>query len=78
MSENLTFYKPTEEQLAKFRRINRTPEWINDMACIECGDCSKCLAAVHQHLISTTKHTCTYGITEEKFRILMSDADCEY
>ena len=78
MSENLRFYEPTEAQLAKFYRINKTPEWVNDMACIECGDCSECHAAIHQHLISTTKHTCTYGISEEKFRLAMSDADCEY
>lgn len=78
MSENLTLYEPTEEQLEKFYRINKTPEWINHMACVECNDCSKCHAAIHKHLLSTTKHICTYGITEDKFRTMMADADCEY
>ena len=77
-NENLTFYEPTEEQLAKFYRINETPEWMYNIACTNCDDCSQCHAAIHKHLLSTTKHTCTYGISEEKFRILMSDADCEY
>jgi len=78
INENLTFYEPTKEQLAKFRRINETPEWMHDAACANCNDCSICHAAIHQYLLSTTKHTCTYGISEEKFRLLMSNADCDY
>ena len=77
-NENLTFYEPTKEQLSKFRRINETPEWMHNIACTSCNDCSQCHAAIHKYLLSTTKHTCTYGITEEKFHLLMSDADCEY
>lgn len=78
MYENLILYEPTETQLAKFHRINETPEWIHNTICANCNDCSECNAAIHKRFLSTTKHICTYGITEDKFRILMADADCEY
>ena len=78
INENLIFYEPTEEQLAKFHRINETPEWIHNIACTNCNNCAECRAAIHQYLLSTTIHHCTYDITEDKFRILMSSADCEY
>lgn len=78
MSENFYFYEPTKAQIEKFRRINETPEWIHNAICTNCNDCSECNAAIHQWLISTTKNTCTYGMTEEKFRLIMADADCEY
>ena len=78
MSENLTFYEPTETQLAKFHRINETPEWVHNTICTGCNNCAECNAAIHQWIITTQKHICTYGMTEEKFRIIMADADCEY
>lgn len=78
MQENLTFYEPTEEQLAKFRRVNSLEETDWALRCVFCNDCSICDMAVHQWLILTEKHTCTRGISEERFRALMSDADCEY
>lgn len=78
MQENLTFYEPTEEQLVKFRRINELHRTRFEFLCVCCDDCSICDMAIHQHLLSTTKNTCTYGMTEEKFCIIMSDADCEY
>ena len=77
-NENLTFYEPTESQLTKFRRINETPEWMHNTVCTNCNDCSQCHAAIHQYLLSTTSHRCTYGISEEEFLVLMSSADCEY
>lgn len=76
--ENLTFYEPTEEQLYKFNDINQMRADIVDEQCTYYNDCSICPMAIHQYLLSTTKHICTYGISEEKFRVLMSDADCEY
>lgn len=77
-NENLIFYEPTEAQLTKFHRINETPEWIHNSVCVNYNDCSQCHAAIHQQLLSTTTHHCTYGISEEEFRILMSSADCIY
>lgn len=78
MSENLTYYEPTEEQLEKFHRVNEAPEWIHDAACVNYNDCASCPIAIHQWLISTEIHHCTYGMTEEKFRTIMFDADCSY
>lgn len=78
MDENLNFYEPSESQLAKFQRINATPNEICEVECASCNDCSVCTMAVHTFLLSTTKHTCTRGISETKFRSLMSSADCEY
>ena len=77
-NENLTFYEPTEEQLAKFRWVNKASDYIHDMMCRHINDCSQCDAAIHQWLISTEKHICTRGISEKRFRTLMSSADCEY
>lgn len=76
--ENLTYYEPTEAQLTKFHQTNEMPEWVWEMICMDYNDCSTCPVAIHQWLLSTEKHTCTRGITEEKFRALMSSADCEY
>lgn len=77
-NENLTFYEPDEHQLAKFRCVNEASDYIHDMMCRHTNDCSQCNAAIHQWLLSTEKHVCTRGITEDKFRLLMSSADCEY
>ena len=78
MDENLIFYEPSERQLDKFHRINSLSEEDWGLRCVSCDDCSICHMAIHQYLLSITKHTCTYGISEEKFRLLMSDADCDY
>lgn len=78
MSENITYYEPTEHQLAKFHHINSISYEDWQLHCVSCGDCSICHMAIHQYLISTEKHHCTYGISENKFRILMSSADCAY
>ena len=76
--ENLTFYEPDAHQLAKFYNINSLPDKDWELRCLEYDDCSICPMAIHQYLLSTTKHRCTYGLSEMEFRILMSDADCEY
>ena len=77
-NENLTFYEHTESQLKKFHDINSMPSDVWEIQCVNYNDCSICPMAIHKYLLSTTKHTCTYSISEDKFRILMSDADCEY
>ena len=76
--ENLTFYEPDEYQLAKFHRINSLSEDDWELRCVTCNDCSICSMAIHQWLLSTTTHHCTYGISEKEFYTLMSSADCEY
>ena len=77
-NENLTFYEPDEYQLAKFHRINSLSEDDWELRCVSWSDCSICPMAIHQYLLSTTTHHCTYGISEKEFRTLMSSADCEY
>ena len=77
-SENLTFYEPSEYQLDKFYRINSLSDEDWELRCVSCDDCSICHMAIHQYLLSTEKHTCTHGISEKEFRILMSSADCSY
>ena len=77
-NENLTFYEPTEAQLDKFHRINALSDKDWELRCVACDNCSICDMAIHQWLFSTVTHHCTRSITEEKFRILMSSADCEY
>lgn len=76
--ENLTFYEPDEHQLSRFHRINSLSYEDWQLRCVSCNDCSICHMAIHQYLISTEKHICTYGISEKKFRLLMSSADCAY
>jgi hypothetical protein len=78
MKENFTFYEPDEQQLQKFHKIN---EWTDDeweRRCVACDDCSICNMAIHQQLYTTTRHTCTYGMSEKEFRVYMADADCYY
>ena len=77
-NENFTFYEPTEAQLAKFRDINAMPEEDWMFSCIFCDDCSICDMAVHKRFILTRKHICTRGMSEDKFRAIMADSDCEY
>lgn len=76
--ENLTIHEPEWYHLEKFHDINSMPDRIWEQHCVHYDDCSICPMAIHQYLLSTMKHTCTRGISEEKFRALMSDADCEY
>ena len=76
--ENLVFYEPSEHQLMKFYRINSLSDEDWELRCVSCDDCSICHMAIHQYLLSTTKHTCTYGISDKDFRLLMSSADCSY
>lgn len=76
--ENLTFYEPTEQQLRKFHEINALSESAWEKQCVSCDNCSICHMAIHQYLLSRTKHTCTYGLSEMEFRLMMSSADCDY
>ena len=78
IDENLTFYEPDDAQLAKFRRINALSDEDWELRCIPYNDCSICPMAIHQWLLSTETHHCTYGISEKEFKILMSSADCYY
>ena len=73
--ENLTFHEPTAEQMAKFYEINALTESVWDRRCTAYNNCATCPMAIHQ---STTKHRCTYGLSEMEFRLLMSSADCDY
>ena len=76
--ENLTIYYPDTGDYEKFEEINSLSyeQWIRE--CVLCNDCSICHMAIHQHLLSTDKHTCVYGISREKFENLMSDSDCSF
>ena len=76
--ENLTMHEPTEQQLAKFNEINALSEASFERRCADYNNCSICPIAIHQYLVSTTKHRCTYGLSEMEFRLLMSSADCDY
>lgn len=78
MNENLTHYEPTEEQYAKFERINNKTEEQQDDYCYFYDDCSICPCAIHQHLYSTVKHTCVQGMTKKQFEIAMDNADCDF
>lgn len=74
MTEDLIHNEPSERELEKFRKINKMSEEEWERKCSSCNDCSVCFMAVHKELYSTTKHVCTYGISESKFKILM-DSD---
>lgn len=76
--ENLTFYEPSESQLDKFHRINSLSDKDWELQCVSCDDCSICHMAIHQWLLSREVHRCTRGLSEERFRVLMSSADCAY
>lgn len=78
MSENLAFYEPDEAQFAKFHYINSLSDEDWELRCVSYNDCSICPMAIHQWLLSTETHHCTYGISEKEFRALMSSADCSY
>ena len=76
--ENLTLHEPDDYQLFKFHRINTLSQDDWELRCVSCNDCSICDMAIHQWLLSTEVHHCTYGISEKEFRALMSSADCSY
>ena len=76
--ENLTFYEPTEQQLAKFNEINALSDSTWERRCVDYNNCSICPMAIHQYLLSRTKHTCTHGLSEMEFRLIMSSADCDF
>lgn len=78
MKENFTFYEPNEQQLHKFHQINARNEEEHYQRCLYYDDCSICPMAIHQQLYTTTRHTCTYGMSEKEFRKCMTDADCYY
>ena len=76
--ENLTHYESTEQELYKFRKINALSEEEQEKRCLFYDDCSICPMAIHQHLLSTTKHTCVQGMSEREFVLAMDNADCSF
>lgn len=76
--ENLTHYKPDDKDWEKFKRISSLSEEEQDKQCLRYNDCSICPLAIHQVLLSTTKHTCVQGMTEEQFKIAMDNADVSF
>ena len=76
--ENSLHYEPDERDLEKFRKINSFSEEEQDKQCLRYNDCSICPLAIHQVLLSTTKHTCVQGMTEKQFRIAMDNADVSF
>ena len=78
MKENLMHYEPDALAWEKFYKINSLSEEKWEKECISCNDCSICRMAIHQKLYSTTKHSCTYGMTEKEFTSCMDNADVIY
>ena len=78
MRENLTIYEANEHQLWKFEKINELTDEEWERRCVRCNDCSICDMAIHQQLFTTTRHICTFGMSEKKFRAYMTSADCYY
>lgn len=76
--ENLTHYEPDEKDWEKFRRINSLSEEEQDKKCLFYNDCSICPMAIHQTLLSTTKHTCVQGMSEKQFKTAMDNADVTF
>lgn len=73
--EDLEHYEPDETQLNKFNKINALSDEKWEEECHFYNDCSICPMAIHHFLLSTTKHTCVYGISEEKFKAEMNASD---
>lgn len=78
MDENLNHYEPTPEQLHKFNVINALSEEEKEKRCVAVDDCTVCEMAIHQQLLSCTKHTCVQGMSEKEFRSAMDNADCYF
>ena len=76
--ENLTHFEPSEEEYRKFEQINALSEEQWERRCVYCNDCSICDMAIHQHLYSTTKHTCVYGMSKKEFEAHMDNADVSF
>ena len=76
--ENLNMHEPTSFQMIKYYEINSMPEEMHEAKCVYYDNCSICPMAIHQFLLSTTKHHCVYGMSEDKFLSVMSDADCAF
>lgn len=76
--ENLEHFTPTEQQYEKFNQINGMSDDEQEERCAYVNDCSICDMAIHQHLITTTKHTCVYGMATKQFESAMDNADCDF
>lgn len=76
--ENLTHYTPDSGQYEKFDKINNLPEEVWERRCCLTNDCSICDMAIHQFLLSTTKHICVYGMTRKDFENRMDNADVDF
>lgn len=76
--ENLEHFEPDECQYEKFKRINAMSDEQWELACVNCNDCSICDMAIHQFLISTTRHVCVRDMSEKEFEIAMDNADCSF
>lgn len=76
--ENLTFHEADTRQYEKFDEINSMSDEQWTLKCVSCNDCSICDMAIHQHLISTDKHICVYGMSRKAFETVMSNADCDF
>lgn len=78
MRENLEHFAPSEEQYKKFEEINSLSEERWEVRCVWCNDCALCYMAIHQTLLSTTTHTCVYGMSKKEFEMHMDNADCDF
>ena len=77
-NENLMHFSPTAEQYEKFKKFNSMTDEEQDKACIHYDDCKICPMAIHQYLLSYTKHTCVLGMTKKQFEIALDNADCDF
>ena len=78
LRENLQHFAPTEKQYERFERINALSEAAWERRCVWCDDCSACDMAIHQHLYTTIKHTCVYGMSRKEFETCMDNADVDF
>lgn len=68
----------TSSQYEKFNYINSLSDSEWEQKCILCNDCSICDMAIHEFLLSVTRHICVYGMSIERFESIMSDADSSF
>lgn len=76
--EDLEHWEVDEGDLEKFRKINALSDEEQERRCAFYDDCSICPMAIHKILLSTTKHICVQGMTEEKFRIEMDSISASF
>lgn len=76
--ENLNHYEPTTRQYEKLNSINEMSEECWTENCCLVNDCSICDMAIHQFLLSTTKHVCVRGMTKEQLEVALDNADCDF